>query len=193
MPGLDVLDVADPEPVGLCAREVSVDEVWCRRAPGLADRGAWPAASSVCAFEAELAHQPGDTLLADTDAVSESELGLDSRGPVDAFRLLMHTPDPNREVDVGELAIARPSPLPRVVALTSHTHDAAQQGDRKLCSLRLDKPKTRHGLSVSLAKKAAARFKISRSWRSTLFSRSSSRNFARSCELSMSSRSPRSA
>ena len=91
----------------------------------------------------ELAHQPGDTLLADTDAVSESELGLDSRGPVDAFRLLMHTPDPNREVDVGELAIARPSPLPRVVALTSHTHDAAQQGDRKLCSLRLDKPKTR--------------------------------------------------
>ena len=82
----------------------------------------------------------------------------------------MHTPDPNREVDVGELAIARPSPLPRVVALTSHTHDAAQQGDRKLCSLRLDKPKTRHGLSVSLAKKAAARFKISRSWRSTLFS-----------------------
>ena len=119
-----------------------------------------PPASSVCAFEAELAHQPGDTLLADTDAVSESELGLDSRGPVDAFRLLMHTPDPNREVDVGELAIARPSPLPRVVALTSHTHDAAQQGDRKLCSLRLDKPKTRHGLSVSLAKKAAARFKI---------------------------------
>ena len=56
-------------------------------------------------------------------------------------------------------------------ARVTPTH-AAQQGDRELCGLRLDEPEPRHGRSVSLAKKAAARFRISRSCRSTLFSRS---------------------
>ncbi len=47
--------------------------------------------------------------------------------------------------------------------VTRDTDDPAQQGDGELCGLSLDEPEPRHGRSVSLAKKAAARFRTSRS------------------------------
>src|SRR3954447_12695730 len=44
---LDVLEVADPEPVGFGSREAAVDEVGSRLAPGIPDRGARAAAFAV--------------------------------------------------------------------------------------------------------------------------------------------------
>jgi hypothetical protein len=72
-------------------------------------------------------------------------------------------PDPLGEPLVGKLARARRPALPGVVALTRDTNDPAQQGDGELCGLSLDEPEPGQGRSVSLAKKAAARFRISRS------------------------------
>ena len=97
------------------------------------------------------------------DAVDELELGVDPGRPVDLLGLEMDLPDPLAELAVGELPCARRPLLPGVVALTGDADRLAQQGDGELCGLRLDEPEPRHGLSVSLAKKAAARFKISRS------------------------------
>ncbi len=161
--GLDVLEVADPEPVPLRPSEVAVDEVR-RRGPFRVTHGrTHPAATAVGATDAELAHQPSDPLLADPDAVAELQLRVDPRRAVDLFRLDVDLADPLGELAVGELTLARRTPLPRVVALTRHTDHAAQQGDGELCGLSLDEPEPRHGRSVSLAKKAAARFRISRS------------------------------
>ena len=46
-----------------------------------------PAALAVGAADAELAHQPGDALLADLDPVSELQLRVDPRRTVDLLRL----------------------------------------------------------------------------------------------------------
>ena len=53
--------------------------------------------------------------------------------------------------------------LPIALDVTGDPDGLAQQGDGELCGLSLDEPEPRHGRSVSLAKKAAARFRISRS------------------------------
>ena len=161
--GLDVLEVADPEPVRLGAGEVAVDEVRRRVSLRIADRRLEAAAASVGAADAELPHQPSDALLADLDAIAEAQLGVDPRCTVDLLGLAVDLPDPLAELAVGELPGARRTALPGVEALTRDTDDPAQQGDRELCGLSLDEPEPGHGRSVSLAKKAAARFRISRS------------------------------
>ena len=163
LPGLHVLEIAHPEPVRLRPREVAVDEVR-RRVPLRVTHGrAHPAAAPVGAADAELTHQPGHALLADRDPVDELQLRVDPRCAIDLFRLEVDLPDPLAELAVGELTCARRPAFPGVVALTCHTDDPAQQGDGELCGLSLDEPEPRHGRSVSLAKKAAARFRISRS------------------------------
>ena len=53
---------------------------------------------------------------------------------------------------LGVHPLLRPALL-GVEALTRHIDCSAQQGDRKLCGLSLDKPEPRHGRSISLAKK----------------------------------------
>jgi len=163
LPGLDVLQVANPEPIRLGAGEVTVDEVRRRQPLRIADGRARPAPLAVGTTQAELAHQPCDPLLADRDAVAELELRVDPRRTVDLLGLGVDLPDPLGQLAVGELTRARRSPLPGVEALTSDTDDPAQQGDGELCGLSLDEPEPGHGRSVSLAKKAAARFRISRS------------------------------
>ncbi len=161
--GLDVLQVADPEPVRLRPGEVAVDEVGRRRPLRVADRRPRPALLAVGTAQAELAHQPGDALLADRDPIGQSQLGVDPGRTVDLLRPAVDLADPLAEAAVGELARARRTPLPGVEPLTSDTDHPAQQGDGELCGLSLDEPEPGHGRSVSLAKKAAARFRISRS------------------------------
>src|SRR5439155_10094869 len=129
----------------------------------IADRRARTATAAVGATDPELPHQPRDPLLADPDAVTERELRMDPGRAVDLLRLGVDRADPLAELAVGELTRARRPTLPSVEALTGHTDHPAQQGDGELCGLSLDEPEPRHGRSVSLAKKAAARFKISRS------------------------------
>ena len=186
LPSLDVLEVANPETVRLRAGEVAVDQIRRRGPLRIANRRPGPAPLTISAADPQLAHQPGDALLADLDPVCELELRVDPGRTVDLLRLGVDLPDPLGQLTVGELACARRPPLPRVEALTGNADGTAQQGDGELCGLSLDEPEPRHGRSVSLAKKAAARFRISRSWRNTRFSRSSSRNRARSSVLSTS-------
>src|SRR6266576_2784198 len=87
LPGLDVLEVADPEPVRLRPGKVAVDEVRGRLALRVADGRAHPAATAVGATDPELTHQASDALLADPDAVAELQLGVDPGRAVDLFRL----------------------------------------------------------------------------------------------------------
>jgi len=110
----------------------------------------------------------------------EPQLGVDPRRAVDPFRLAVHLTDPLAQLAIGKLAPARMTPLPGIEPLTRDSDDPAQQGDGELCGLLGDEPEPAHGRSLSLMKKTAARFRISRSCRSTLFLRSSSRKRARS-------------
>src|SRR4051794_6579198 len=54
LPGLDVLEVADPEPVRLGAGEVAVDDVRCRLTLWVAHGGAYASATPVGAADPEL-------------------------------------------------------------------------------------------------------------------------------------------
>ena len=71
LPGLDVLEVAHPEPVWLRPCEVAVDEVRGRVTPRVAHGRAHPAATAVGATDTQLTHQSGNALLADRDPVAE--------------------------------------------------------------------------------------------------------------------------
>jgi hypothetical protein len=62
LPGLDVLELTDPEPVGLRPREVAVDEIGWRRALRVTDRGAIAAPPAVGIANAELPLVAGDKL-----------------------------------------------------------------------------------------------------------------------------------
>jgi hypothetical protein len=54
--GLDVLQVADPQPVRLSASEAAVDEIGCRGPLWIADRRAWPATLAVSATQLQAPH-----------------------------------------------------------------------------------------------------------------------------------------
>src|SRR6266511_109843 len=101
--GLDVLEVADPEPVRLRPCEVAVDEVRRRGPLRITDGRARPATAAVSTADPELAHQPGDALLADGDAVCELQLGVDPRRAVDLLRLHEDLFDPLAQLPVCEL------------------------------------------------------------------------------------------
>src|SRR5712691_1144029 len=161
--GLDVLEIADPEPVRLRTREVAVDQIGGRRPGRVTDGRTRTSAFAVRSSQTELAHQPSDALLADPDAVLEPQLGVDPRRPVDPLRLRVHLADPLPQLGIDQGTLARRPALPGVEALTADTNDPAQQGDGELCGLLGDEPEPAHGRSLSLMKKAAARFRISRS------------------------------
>src|SRR5207253_5740440 len=107
----------DPEPVRLRPGEVAVDEVGRRRPLPVADRCPRPAPLAVGTAQAELAHQPGDALLADRDPIGQSQLGVDPGRTVDLLRPAVDLADPLGQPPVGELARARRPPLPGVEAL----------------------------------------------------------------------------
>jgi len=78
-------DVGDPEFIGRRRREPSAHEVGRGRRLG---RGAAHAAlaASRDALDLELAHEAGDALARDAQAVHRPQLGVDARRPVDAVR-----------------------------------------------------------------------------------------------------------
>jgi hypothetical protein len=94
LPGSEVGDVRDPEPVQALSGERAVDEVFADADPGHADRRA-PAPAPDQAADLGLAHQALHALAPDTLAVGEHELGVDARGPVDAAELLVDLGDPD--------------------------------------------------------------------------------------------------
>ena len=105
--GLDVLEVADPEPVRLRAGEVAVDEVRRRGPLRIADRRARPAPPAVGAAEPSWRISRATRFLPTADAVAEPQLGVDPRRAVDLLRLGVDLADPLGELAVGELARAR--------------------------------------------------------------------------------------
>jgi hypothetical protein len=104
--GGDVGDVRHPGLVRSRGGEVAVDEVGRRRAPLVRRRRADAAAATRDALDPQLAHQPGDALLADLDAVAESQLGVQSRRSVGPIRRLPGSEDPRLEPLVLEPVMA---------------------------------------------------------------------------------------
>lgn len=82
LPGAQVGDVGDPEPVGLGGQERSVDEVLADPDAGHPNRRL-AALSSDQAADAGLAHEPLDALATDPDAVGHGQFGVDARRSVD--------------------------------------------------------------------------------------------------------------
>jgi hypothetical protein len=89
---------------------------------------------------ARVAHQPGDALAADTDAVRLPKLGVHTRRSVGLERLDEHAPDQFAQLLVGELPTRARARTPGVIAGAGHAEHAAEPGDRVLCLLRLDQP-----------------------------------------------------
>jgi len=85
-------DVGHPEPVRRWWGEGALDQI--RRGDGArVTAGQAPAAATVNAHQAVLAHQPGHALAADPDLQPESELSLDAWGAVGAPAARMDATD----------------------------------------------------------------------------------------------------
>ena len=121
-----------------------------------------------------LAHQPGHGVLAAGDAPG-LQLAVDPRRAVDRAGLRVGLADLLDEPTAADGRRARRSVPPGVVAAPRDPQDLAQQLDGEVALVVADEGEL-HG--CSLAKKAVAFFKISRSIRSRLFS-ARSRSFSR--------------
>src|SRR5918993_3150297 len=165
----DVADVGAPLLVGALGREVLVEEVRRDREGVQAVGGALEAAR-LPGSEAVLAHQPG------RPATTHGEAGVLQLAR-HAWAAVGPTRERKRRSHMGEqhqvlsLAPRRGAALPGEVAALAHLEDLAQALDGELLFRRIDEPEP-HRLP-SLAKKAVAFFRMSRSWRSTSFSRRS--------------------
>ena len=144
LPGLHVLEVADPEPVRLLAGKAPVDKIRGRRPDRVSCGCARPATAAVSTPQAVLAHQPGDAFAADQDALGEPQLGVDPRGTIDPLALDVHPTDLLAELGIGDRPSRRRPPLPGVVARAADTQHAGEQGDVVACSLLVDQTETAH-------------------------------------------------
>src|SRR5918995_1489144 len=167
--GPDVGEIGAPLLVGPLGREVLVEEVGRDRegvqAVGGALEAAWLPSS-----EAVLAHQPGRPAAPHREA-GVLQLARQARAAVGPVREREGRADMRQEHQVVALATASRAASPGEVAAWAHAEDLAQALDGELLFRRIDELEP-HRLP-SLAKKAVARFRISRSWRSTSFSRRS--------------------
>src|SRR4029453_17035299 len=87
---------------------------------------------------------------------------------------------PSAQEGSGRARARRRPPLPSVEARAGNTEQPPHQRDRVVGPLRRDEPKHAHLVSLSITKKAAAFFKISRSCSSNSTRRRSSRSSSRS-------------
>ena len=115
------------------------------------------------AGDAGLAHEPLDALAADPDAVGHAQLGVDARRSVDAPVRAVDLADALGQPRVLARAGRRRPALPGVKARAADAEHAAHRLDRVLGLLRRDEPEDHRRVSLSLAKKAAAFLRISRS------------------------------
>jgi hypothetical protein len=160
-PGGDLGEIGHPEPVRRGGREVAAHKIRRGRDSRHADRRLALAAPDQ-ARQAGLTHQPRDPLATHTDA-AVAQLGMHPRPAVGGLAFGVDPADLLDQLDVARGARRERAVLPGVVASATDAQHAAQQGDGMLCSLRVDQPEAHHRRSVSLAKKAAAALRISRS------------------------------
>src|SRR5579862_657145 len=178
LPGADVLDVGDPEPVRGGRDEVALDQV-------VGDPDAWhpdgraPVALRDEARDLLAPHQPLDPLAHDAH-LAVTKRPMHAPGAVGLAALSVDLLDPLEQRGVGQLAIRRRASLPGVEAGARDAEHPAQLRDRVVGLLRCDESKQAHRVSLSRAKKAAAFFKISRSCSSSFTWRRSRRSSSRS-------------
>ena len=164
--GRDLLHVRAPQLVRAVGLEVALDEIRPDLHPVDAKCAVGVAAAlggHVRALDALHAHQPLDPLVVDLTAPTP-QLGVHATGPVGPVALRVHTTDLLDQRRVGECPLGRRTPRPGVVARTRHAQHPAHHRDVEVALLRVDEPEHRYRTSLpSLAKKAAALFRISRS------------------------------
>ena len=119
-----------------------------------------------------LPHQSPYSLSRDPDLVRHAQLGVDAPGAVDAAGAAVDLADALGQERIVKRSLGGRTPLPGVKCLPTHAEHPAHQRDRVVGLLRGDEPVgIGHRPSLSRAKKAAAFFRISRSWRRVRFSR----------------------
>src|SRR5215217_2220924 len=179
LPGSEVGDVRDPKTVGAVGSERAVDEVLADADPGNTDRGASAPAPDQAA-DARGSHQTLHALAPEPLAIGEHQLGVDARRPIDAPEPLMDLGDPDGQALILDRPRRRLARLPGMKSRPADIEHAAHDRDRVLGLLRGDEPEDPHRVSLSLAKKAAAFFRMSRSSARIRFSRRSRRSSSRS-------------
>ena len=188
--GPDLLDVRAPHVIGLAGPEVPADQVGERLNAGHPDRAPL-APPAVRALEARQTHETLHALLADVDAFA-GQHRVHARAAVPASAVLIDAADLLGQPRVGELPVRRRARTPRPIAGLGNPEQLAHQGDRvgAVGSLRRDMPVDTHRVSVSLANRAVARLRMSRSCSKRLQRLRNSRNSPRSALVSPSSRAP---
>src|ERR1700687_3948904 len=188
--GADVFDVGHPDLIRPAGDEVAFDQVRRRlclqRAPGGLELS--PLA---LALNAEQTHESKHTLARAADAVVVMEFGPDPGHAIGAARASMDFDDEFAQSRVLFLARAHRPGTPGVVAARGDLERAAQEPDLVGGLLAVDE--LEHGYRIELvspAKKTAAFFSTSFSWRSRCTSRRSRVSSPRSSLVKPSLRRP---
>ena len=102
----DIRDVGHPLVVWPGGGEVSLEMIGRRRCSPIRDRGAHTLTASTSALDAQLAHQPGGSLLPDPDATVDAKPGSDPGRAVGVTAALKKRQDLRLQLIVAKLASA---------------------------------------------------------------------------------------
>ena len=168
-----------PQPIGASGAEVPIDQIRRHAGSALLARGGLRRTPAAGARDPGTAHQAPDPLRADPLAAG-LQLGVDPRPSV---HLAVGAPDlldPLGQVRIPPRSCRRSSTHPCVVAAGGETQHPTHGAHRPGGLIRLHELESLSGIaSLSRANQAAARFRMSRSVRSCLFSRRSRRSSSR--------------
>src|SRR3954452_22310769 len=162
-----VRDIRVPFLVRALGREVLLKQVGSNRKGVVAVGGALEAAL-LPGLEAVLTHQPSRPTAPDGQALI-LEFARHSWAAIGAIRLSKGGPDMGEQHQIVALTLAGRTTSPGKVPALAHLKNLAQALDGEFRFRRIDEREP-HRLP-SLAKKAVAFLRMSRSWRSTSFSR----------------------
>jgi hypothetical protein len=135
------------------------------------------------ARQATKAHQPLDALAPDVHVILQAQLGVHPWRPVGLQRVGVDLGDPLAQRLIGNRPRRRLARRPGVKPGPADLQHAAHDLDRVLGPRRGDEPEDRHRVPLSLTKKAAAFFRISRSSVTVRSSRRSRRSSSRSPDV----------
>src|SRR5689334_7590892 len=174
-----IRDVADPDRVRGCRRELPIEDIGGDGPRVLRiRRHAEPPLGA--GAQALRLHQPGDALAPDA-LTAIAQLRVHSRTAVPAPTLRMNRCDLHRQPLIALRPRGRRPLLPGIAARPGDPEHLAQRGYGEAGLLRRDEAELH---SLSLAKKAVAFFRMSRSIRRRLFSRRSCASSSRSLVVS---------
>jgi hypothetical protein len=142
--------------------------------------------------EIPASHEPADPFARDDDVQAEAKLGLNPPGAIDAACVLVDLGDPRGQPRIAQRPVGRRAALPGMKPRFGDPEDLAHHRDWETGPLRRDDPVGAHRVSVSAAKRTAARSRMSRSCSTRLTRLRSSRSSTHSTLVSPSSRSRRS-